>query len=204
VVGPAPVVTTPGPVASPDGVVTPGPGASATPGTPQPDSSEKPLLRQVNPVTVLGPSFATGDDTYTMAFRGWPFAFRTPGSWGCIAGEADKFPGAKIWRCVDERNRVPGQRVDLVLRECTEGCTAKRQEQMRTEWFDDPGKAVAAGGRTHYVEYPRNDKGLYAVDASHVFAGGGRQWHLGVYLASPPENKDTVLKIFNDIVTQAG
>ena len=74
----APVSPSPAPVtAAPS--APPSPSGPAGTGTPDPDSSDKPLLRQVNPVTVLGPSFATGDDTYTMAFRGWPFAFRTPG-----------------------------------------------------------------------------------------------------------------------------
>ena len=197
-VSPSPVPVTAAPSAPPS------PSGPAGTGTPDPDSSDKPLLRQVNPVTVLGPSFATGDDTYTMAFRGWPFAFRTPGSWGCLAAEADAFPDARIWRCVDERNRQSGQRVDLVLSQCADGCPAARQKQLRDEWLDDPDKAVTSGERTHYVEYPRNDKGLYMVDASHFFGTGDQQWHLGVAALSPPETKDTVLKIFNDIVTQAG
>ena len=124
-------------------VGAPGPGASAGTGTPEPDSSEKPLLRQVNPVTVLGPSFATGDDTYTMAFRGWPFAFRTPGFVGLHRRGGGQVPGGQDLALRRRTQPGPGQRVDLVLRQCTEGCPATRQKQLRDRVARRPGQ----GGR---------------------------------------------------------
>jgi hypothetical protein len=39
----------------------------------------KPVLREVAALRVVGPAYRAGDDVYTMAFAGWPFAFRLAG-----------------------------------------------------------------------------------------------------------------------------
>jgi hypothetical protein len=166
----------------------------------------KPTLREIDPVTVIGPSFAAGEDTYTMRFDGWPFAFRTPRSWGCL-GAKTELPNAKAWVCVDEGHSGDRQRVNVVLRPCPTTCTAAEQVQMNRAWLDEPEKAQVLRQRTYYVETPNNSKGLYGVDSSHFFSGTEDRvlhWQVGVFAESPMDTRDEVLKILNDIVTQAG
>ncbi|WP_213453974.1 hypothetical protein [Rhizomonospora bruguierae] len=172
-------------------------------------SPGRPVLRNVSPVTVVGPSFAAGEETYTMRFDGWPFAFRTPGSWGCLGGKTT-IPNAKAWVCVDERNTDAKQKVNVLLRPCPTTCTAAEQVAMNRVWLDEPEKAEVLRQRTYYVETRTNGEGMYTVDGSHFFSGSedpadrALRWQVGVFIKSPPETRDVVQKILNDIVTQAG
>jgi hypothetical protein len=191
---PAPVETAAPPTAVP-----------ASPST-STDGQIEPTLRPATPVTVLGPSYAEGEPTYTMAFRGWPFAFRTPVSWGCLGGRVD-IPDSRVWMCIDERDPQARQRMNILLRPCPTVCTSAERAEMNQAWLDEPERAKRVGERTYYVETARDDRGLYSVDASHFFAdpsGGGRHWQVGVYVAAPEATRDVVLKVFNDVVTQAG
>jgi hypothetical protein len=72
----------------------PPPGADPTNGQPTgvADPSGEPTLRAVPQVSVLGPTFAPAENTFTMAFDGWPFAFRTPRLWSCGESDWDDFP----------------------------------------------------------------------------------------------------------------
>jgi hypothetical protein len=190
-----------------DGSSEPQPGAapSQPPGAP---AGDKPTLRQVPARTVVGPSWAAGDATYTMAFNGWPFAFRTAKTWGCIAGSADKFPDAKVWVCVDEQNTNARQKANIVLRTCPTTCTATERTNLDKQWFDEPGKArPVLDDRTSFVETQRNSQGYYTVDLSHFAPdkpGGPLKWQVGVFVQSPPETREVVQKLLNDIVSQAG
>ncbi|MEE6261883.1 hypothetical protein [Plantactinospora sonchi] len=189
---------------------TPGPsstGPAGAPGTGEPTVEPgKPSLRDVPAVTVLGPSFGAGEPTYTMAFRDWPFAFRTPGTWGCLSGRSD-IPDSTGWVCVDEGNPGSRQQAKLLLRRCETTCTAAERKAMNEVWLEQPDEATVVRDRTYYLETERNSQGLYEVVASHFFAdpgGGSEHWQVGVYVSSPPENRDDVLKILNDVLTQAG
>ncbi|MPZ67509.1 MAG: hypothetical protein GEU83_19120 [Pseudonocardiaceae bacterium] len=193
------------------------PAATAPPPTPQlppptlgtptpepPPQGPRPQLEDVPPVTVLGPSFAPDDDTYTMDFRGWPFAFRTPGTWGCLKASAP-IPDADGWGCIDERNPDGGQRATVMVRPCPSTCTAAEQREMNQVWFDEPERAVSSDPTTSYVETRRTDSDTYSVDASHFFAeepGEPLSWQVGVYVESPFETRDEVLKILNDVRSQ--
>ncbi|MBE1488927.1 hypothetical protein [Plantactinospora soyae] len=190
---------------TPDPSAVPEPSGSDPSGTSTPRPGE-PTLRTATPVTVLGPSYADGDKTYTMAFSGWPIAFRTPETWGCMGGRP-KIPDSKSWVCIDEGNPGSRQRAHVLLRPCATTCTAAEQKAMNEAWLDEPEKAKVVRQRTYYVETSSNDKGLYAVDASHFFKDpqdGTRHWQIGVYVESPPDTRNQVLKILNDVVSQAG
>jgi hypothetical protein len=171
----------------------------------QPPASPEPALRRTPPVRVVGPSFGAGERTYTMAFPGWPFAFRTPPDWGCLAGSLD-LPGSRAWVCVDEKNPGSQQRVNVMLRPCPTTCTPAEQREMVDAWLDEPDQAVAGpDDRTTYVERESNLRGLYEVDLSRFFAdptGGPLRWQVGVYVESPAQTRAQVQKVLNDIATQ--
>lgn len=166
----------------------------------------EPQLRTVPPVAVLGPTWLDSDKTYTMAFKGWPFAFRTAGSWGCMKGSIEGIPDAQAWRCVDESDSSADQRVDIILRKCATTCDSDTQRRYDADWLKDKaGQATRFDDRTAYVEERSNERGRYSVDLSRYFAdpsGGELVWQVGVYAESPPATKDVVLKALNDIVTQ--
>ncbi len=164
----------------------------------------RPTLKDVPPVTVLGPSFAPGEGTHTFDFPGWPFAFRAPGTWGCLA-TTFSIPDAYANVCVDEQNPGDRQRMTLMIRRCPTTCTPAEQEEMNRAWLDEPERAVAFDPSTVYVETPRSDRGTYSVDFSHFFAavpGEPLSWQVGVYVESPPETRDEVLEILNEIRSQ--
>ncbi len=164
----------------------------------------RPTLKDVPPVAVLGPSFAPGEDTYTFDFPGWPFAFRAPPTWGCLA-TTFPVPDAYAHVCVDEQNPGDRQRMTVMIRRCPTSCTPAEQEEMNRAWLDEPERAVALGPSTVYVETPRSDRGTYSVDFSHFFAAAAGEplsWQVGVYVESPPETRDEVLEILNDIRSQ--
>ena len=164
----------------------------------------KPALRPAPPRTLVGPAFSAGEDTYTMDFTGWPFAFRTPRTWGCVAGRVP-LPDAKAWVCIDEGDPGSGQRLQIMLRPCPAPCGAAEQARLTTEWFDPGAEGRAHDERTSYVETPRDDKGRYTLDMSHFFpAGGTPAWQVGVGGYAPPATKDDIQKIVNDVLTQSG
>jgi hypothetical protein len=168
--------------------------------------SGRPTLKQVTPRSVVGPMFDMNDSTYLMGFAGWPFAFRTPHSWGCMGGQVVSVPDARGWLCVDEQHPGDRQRVQIVLRRCPTTCTDGERQQMNADGLKEPAKAVPGGDdRTVYVEVASNAKGLYSVDLSRFFAertGQPLRWQVGVYVESPPDTRAEVQKILNDIVTQ--
>ncbi|MEU8233917.1 hypothetical protein AB0C12_30390 [Actinoplanes sp. NPDC048967] len=163
--------------------------------------SDKPTLRSAPVRKLVGPAYAAGDDTYTMAFNGWPFAFRTPGTWGCVAGRVS-LPEAQARVCIDEGNPGSGQRVQLMLRPCPAPCGPAERDRLTTEWFDPGAKARAYDESTWYEETPTDAKGRYTLDMSHFFTTTGGTWQVGVGGFAPPAQKAVVQKIFNDVLSQ--
>lgn len=199
-----PPVTTPSepPTANPPprpSLSTPTPGSG-----PQP-AGGKPKLRKLKAISVVGPTWSSGDKTYTMAFEGWPFAFRTGESWGCISGTHDAVPNAAAWYCRDEANPKSDQRMSVILQECRP-CDAKSRAKLNREWLDEPDKAARSGDHTFYVETKSNDEGRYQVDLSHFFGdepdAKELTWQVGVFIESPQGSKAVVQKALNDIVSQ--
>lgn len=157
------------------------------------------------PASIIGPNWGPDEQTQTMAFDGWPFAFRAPPTWGCVLSSYLPTPDAYVFRCVDEQHPDDRQASNIFLRKCPTTCTTDEQTRMNAEWLDEPQRAVPAGPNTVYVETPVNDRGLYSVDSSHFFAeapGQPLKWQIGVYVESPPDTRDEVLKMMNDIRSQ--
>jgi hypothetical protein len=180
---------------------------TAEPFEPAPTSEapdpDKPALRDVPSRTLIGPVFESGEKTYTMDFSGWPFAFRTPGSWGCLRGKVD-LPEAKAYVCIDEGNPGSGQKVQIMVRPCPAPCGTAERTKLTTEWFDPGAKGKVYDERTSFVETPKDAKGRYTLDMSHFFGTGESQWQVGVGAFTPPAGKANVQKIFNDVLTQSG
>lgn len=156
-------------------------------------------------MTLVGPNWAPGEKTYTMAFPGWPFAFRAPDNWGCMRGTIDTIPDARAWSCVNEQSQGTRQRLHVMLLDCPTTCTKAEREAQDALWFDTPGQRQVFDGTTVYREKARKDRGLYAMDVSHYFGptpGGPLRWQVGIYFESPDETKATLYKVVNDILSQ--
>lgn len=192
----------PPPRAPPTGMSTP---PTSTPSPLPTPAAARPTLRDVPLVTVVGPGFDSDDDTYTMAFPGYPFAFRVPASWGCIRATVDGMPDENAWACADEQDPDSGQRLELLIRPCPAGCGPAQQDQLDRAWFDDPEQAVAFDATTRVVEVEEDDEGLYTASMSHYFAeqpGGPPVWQVAAHVESPPDTRGDVQKILSDIRSQ--
>lgn len=194
-----PTVTEPAPVVPRTTDPESGSGSAAPTGA---VPSGKPTLRAVPARKLVGPAYTAGDDTYTMGFTGWPFAFRTPGSWGCVAGRVD--PPAKGWVCINEGNPGSGQRLQILLRPCPAPCGKAERTRLSTEWFDAGAKAKTYDEDTSFVETAKDAKGRYTLDMSHFFedADGSKTWQVGAGAYSPPASKGDIQKTINDVLTQ--
>jgi hypothetical protein len=183
--------------------------AAADSSGPSPSTSAdttKPTLRPVPDHSVLGPTFGPSEATFTMAFSGWPFAFRTPKTWGCLKGNIPSLPDAQAWVCVDEQGPNKKAKVSVMFRACPTTCTPAERDTMNKAWFDEPAKARQGGDdRTSFVETQRNSDGLYTVDFSRFFSpqpGQPLKWQVGVFVKSPPETAGDVQKTLNSIASQ--
>lgn len=171
-----------------------------TEATPQ-QTSGKPPLRPAPARTLVGPSFAPGDDTYTMSFAGWPFAFRTPSSWACANRRVD-LAEVKVWVCVTDLDPDSEQRLQILVRPCPAPCGQKERAVLNADWFNPALRPQQRDPNTWYVETPRDTKGRYALDMSRFFPVEEPKWHVGVGVHSPPSAKSDVQKIVNDVLTQ--
>jgi hypothetical protein len=191
---PGPGPTTP-PVDSPD--------VTEPPPEPNDEPAGEPTLRDVEPVSLVGPTFEADEDTWTMAFQGWPFAFRAPKDWSCANGEPlPRIPDGDVKACFS-----PAVQGGVMLWECDAGCDEDEQREKVDLWLDEPDRAVRWGDSpTYYVETEENDEGLYEVELGHFFGGdsGAPRWMVGVSFDSPPENRADIQKVVNDILGQAG
>jgi hypothetical protein len=181
---------------------SPSPEPSAVPAPTWMTSRAEPKLRATNAKPVIGPAFEARDPTYTVAFPGWPFAFRVPPSWGCSAGRT--LPNARdAYRkvCIDEGDPNNKRAVVVALQRCPTGCTSATMRDMALAWLGS-GWPVLADPRTWYVETPKNDEGYYVLDLARVFDRNGRHYVVSVYARAFPDDRDIVLKIVNDIAAQ--
>ncbi|MFV0524956.1 MAG: hypothetical protein ACK5RL_10680 [Acidimicrobiales bacterium] len=167
--------------------------------------AEPTLDETATPVSLLGPTYGPNDATFTMAFDGWPFAFRAPDNWDCIGGDTG-IPEAVAWVCVgDLLSGNVTQRATVFLRPCPNGCGEAEQATLSQQWFASEATPSRGEGATSYLEYDPDAEGLYALDVSHFYPDPTRSdviWQVGVYVQSPSETKDDVLKIVNDVLSQ--
>jgi hypothetical protein len=173
---------------------------------PTDEPTGEPALRDVEQVSLVGPNFALDEDTWTMAFEGWPFAFRGPKDWTCAHGqEIPRIPDADPWACFG--GPESGEQGGVMLWECDADCDEEEQQEKIDTWLDEPDQAVQWGDSpTYYVETEENDDGLYTIDLGHFFGTGSEElrWMVGVYVEAPSESPEDVQKVLNDILSQAG
>jgi hypothetical protein len=175
---------------------------SAVPAPTWMTSRTEPKLRTTTAQPVLGPAYEAREPTYTVAFPGWPFAFRVPPSWGCSAGRtlaSARDAYRKV--CIDEGDPTNKQAVVVALQPCLTGCTTTKTRDMALAWLGS-GWPVLAGPRTWYIETPKNDEGYYVLDLARVFTYSGHHYVVSVYARAFPGDRDVVLKVVNDITAQ--
>jgi hypothetical protein len=179
-----------------DGSATPSASASAQPSTPS-----GPERRDLPARTIVGPSFAAGEDTYPMKLNGMPFAFNTPPTWGCIKASINVLPEALVWRCIDEQAGSGRPQIDLVAVKCASACTGADRDNVDSKALSPVPKYTTKDATTRYAE--RTDAGKYALTVNHTFAVNGQNWVLLLDAeASKAEHKPGVQKTVNDIWSQ--
>lgn len=197
---------TPSTQRTPDSEPTPSAGPPKVTQTEAPGPVGRPQWKStVTPVTVKGPHFAPGEPVFTMAFPGWPFAYRVPSTFGCIKGTVEGLPDAKGYACIDETHLNAKHKINIMFRPCPTICTRSEQQSMTKAWFNPGQRPIAFDASTTYVETASNDKGRYELDMSHFFGekpGGPLQWQVGIYIESPPATKATLQKVINDVRSQ--
>ncbi|MGH3731608.1 MAG: hypothetical protein ACRDTU_23110 [Micromonosporaceae bacterium] len=166
-------------------------------------------LRDLTPVSVVGPTWQPGEKTYTFAFRNVPFAFRGGATWGCMSGDWETDDGTPIeglgWRCIDEKAGKNRPQVDILIRPCGNGCGPEQQAELDSDWLDEPVSYVRRDPTTRYAESTKNGK--YTLVVSHFFGdkpGGKPRYQVGLMLECRPIDKAVAHKVVNDIRTQSG
>lgn len=182
----------------PTGSPVPEPTGSAVP-----EPTGQPALREdAEPVSLVGPTFAPDEDTYTMAFDGWPFAFRAPKDWTCANGETSPRIEGDIKACFSLA--VEG---GVVLWECRADCDEAEQQEKLDVWFaDEPNQPVPWGELppTRYVETEATDAGPYAMNLVRFFGTGVGElrWMVGLTFESQPDGVEGMQKVVNDVLSQ--
>jgi hypothetical protein len=179
-----------------DGSATPSASASAQPSTPA-----GPERRDLPARTIVGPSFAAGEDTYPMKLNGMPFAFNTPPTWGCLKASINVLPEALVWRCIDEQAGSGRPQIDLVAVKCAGACTGAERDNVDSKALSPVPRYTTKDATTRYSE--RTDAGKYELTVNHTFAVNGQNWVLLLAAeASKAEHKPGVQKTVNDIWSQ--
>jgi hypothetical protein len=180
-----------------------GSGAPGTPSGPsaQPSTPPEPQRRDVPARTLVGPSFAAGEETYPMGLNGMPFAFYTPKTWGCLKATISGLPDAVVWRCIDEQAGAGRPQIDLAAVKCASACTTADRDNLDKKAMSSPPTYSTKDATTRYSE--RTSSGKYLLTVNHTFAVDGQNWVLLMDAeASKPEHKPAVQKTINDIWSQ--
>jgi hypothetical protein len=188
---------TPSPTPPPTSEPTPTASTSAAP----PAGEAEPTLKSVPAVSVVGPTWSAGDPTYTMAFRGWPFAFRVPKNFGCLKA-SNPPPGGIAWVCTAE-SAGPKGRIAVIYRPCATGCSAAEQTKLDQDWLDASVTYRARDAATRYHE--KTVGGQYELTFSHYFGAGPGQplkYQVAAYASSTPADKPSMQKTVNDLRSQ--
>lgn len=171
------------------------------------DAKDRPALRKVQPVSVLGPTWAPGDDTYTMKVKFWPFAFRTPRDFDCFdGGPADGLPDAETEECKGKAGLLY-----VVHQECDHQCSAAERKKLNVAWMGKKGKVERSGQQTYYQQLKRGKNGRYPGKSGKYkatlthYCGKPPHTFVAVYIeANTEHDKPAMQKTLNDIVTQCG
>jgi hypothetical protein len=178
-------------------------GGSASPGQPSasPSAPAGPERRDLPARTLVGASFASGEQTYAMKLNGMPFAFNTPPTWGCLRASVDGLPDAVVWRCIDEQAGSGRPQIDLAAAKCASTCTAAERDNVDKKAMSKVPSYTTKDATTRYAE--RTEAGKYLLTVNHTFAINGQNWVLLIDAeASKAEHKPGVQKTVNDIWSQ--
>jgi hypothetical protein len=191
------------PVADQTSSATPTPTEDNTAATPTPDAtpSSEPTLKSGPAVSVVGPVWNAGDRTYTMAFRGSPFAFRAPGNFGCLKA-SNPPPGGSAWVCVAE-SAGPKGRIAVIYRPCPTTCSRAEQAKLDQDWLDAPVQYKPKDSATRYHE--KTAAGKYELTFSHYFGdtpGGAMKYQVAAFASSTTADAPVMQKTINDIRTE--
>lgn len=193
------------PTPNPTPGATSAPGQTSTAPTPSPGGASPTAapLRTGGP-TVVGGTWGSGDDTYTMEnLSGLGFSFRVPEAWGCLRSSRATPPDVR-WVCIDEQwqgDDVP--HLVLQVSPCDAPCDRKQQRRM-PDAFDVEGEWKRSDATTTYAEWTDRQKGtrFYNLAMSHFWHSGGSAGlnsRVQVIAAGPTKTKSDLRKIVNDI-----
>ncbi|MCP2337013.1 hypothetical protein [Actinomadura rupiterrae] len=177
--------------------------------TPSPSTTDVPKLNATDDKAhVAGPSFGSGDKLYFMKLNGFPFNFNVPDEWGCM--RSDKPPFSDRWICAHEGKGFPptgGTSAGglVAIQPCPSGCGPTQRESARNAMVITAKDWRATDPTTQYAEETgtntKNEK-VVRVAMSHVFAsrqGGPIDTAVAVQLTGPPDEKEDMQKIINEI-----
>ncbi|MQA77069.1 MAG: hypothetical protein GEV10_01070 [Streptosporangiales bacterium] len=195
----------------PTGYPTSSSSPSMTTGGPTATPAPKPTLRRVKPKAVYGPTWKSGDDTYTMAFAGDDYAFRAPGDFDCFRAGAtsrDTYIRCTKLLAVPEESR----RLTVINQVCAKTtCTSTEWKSMVRRLGVAPKKWKTKDKTTRYaVETFRNEQNgekYFRYYLSHTYPDddGKLGRHVSA-VAETPVGKyaGQLQKTVNDIRTQSG
>jgi hypothetical protein len=101
---------------------------------------------------------------------------------------------------------VPEARL-LIIGEGSLRAKLQEQAELLDVWLDEPEAAVSPPGWPNiiYVEQETNSRDRFDIDLSHFISEPDQdelKWMLGLYVESPPDTREDVIKILNDIISQ--
>lgn len=193
--------TASGPIAQPPTTSAPPPTPTPTTSTPARDGDDGP------PGPVAGPTYGEGEKKYHMTLQGMPFEFDAPGTWGCM--RRDQAPFSSRWICIDEGGTFPptgsGAGGLVAVQTCPSPCGPGQRRDMRKQIVVEESDWRKTDATTLYAEIVGKDSGgkrVVRVAMSHVFAargGGSPDTAVAVQLTGPPDQKQTMQKLINEI-----
>lgn len=198
---------------TPTNLITTAPAKSSTSPSASAGKSAKPKLKDVKPVSVYGPTWKKGDDTYLMAFSQLRWAYRAPGDFDCLVREHTSHKTrVTCTKLLGKKSK--SRRVLLVDRRCSgASCSAKEQKKAEKDpWGRKIHNWKRKGKYTKYVtgtfHNTENDKKYFGFYMSYYYKDGKghRNRHILAYGDAPAKSKyaKQIQKTINSIRTQSG
>ncbi|MGH3096062.1 MAG: hypothetical protein ACRDMV_08705 [Streptosporangiales bacterium] len=198
---------------TPTNQITTAPAKSSPTASSSPTESAKPKLKDVKPVSVYGPTWKKGDDTYLMAFSQLGWAYRAPGDFDCLVREHTSAK-TRITCTKLLGKKSKSRRVLLVDRKCSgKSCSGKEQKKVEKDpWGRKVHNWKRKGKHTKYVtgtfHNTDNDKKYFGFYMSYYYKDGKghRNRHVLAYGDAPAKSKyaKQIQKTINSIRTQSG
>jgi hypothetical protein len=155
-------------------------------------------------MSVVGPTWAPGDDPQTVVLGRVPFAFRAPKSWSC--SRDDRWVDGAQWTCgAPNGEAARPARMRLIVRPCAGGCGEATRSKLDSDWL--------SGNAPTYDRFDQNTNwyqttsgGLYNLFLTHYFGeapGAPLRWQVAAQgQAGEGEQAANLQKVVNDIRSQ--